>query len=114
MRNIYEDYLSILDYDIYETLSTYESLFRELEIDICDYEDYFRFDDWNDAENLQETLKKILLYKAQEEGIIPDDVDIDDGFSLYKNFAIISSEAEDAKKVVADFEDWCGIKMGIV
>lgn len=109
--NIFESWVNIVNYDIYDVLSTYERLFNELDIDISDYKDDFY--EWTDAEILQDNCKKILLYEAQEEGIIPDEIDIFDCFSVDYEFAI-NSEVEDYEKIVKDFEDWCGIKLNVL
>lgn len=109
--NIFEQYVNIIDYDIYDVLSTYEHLFNQLGINISDYEDDFYV--WDDAETLQENCKKILLYEAQKEGIIPDEIDISDYFSVDHEFAIYS-EVEDCEGIVKDFEDWCGILLKVL
>lgn len=106
--NIFEDYISIFNYNTYDILATYENLFTRLGIRIADFDDNFRSWDW-DEDNLQETLKKILLYSAQEEGIIPDDVDIDD-FKVNDEFSI-STTIDNYKQIIKDFEDWCGIEL---
>lgn len=109
--NIFESWVNLVDYDIYDVLSTYEHLFNELDINISDYEDDFY--EWTNVETLQENLKKILLYKAQEEGIIPDELDISDCFSVDHEFAIYS-EVENYEQIVKDFEDWCRIELKVL
>lgn len=111
MTNIFEDYIMMLNYDIYDVLFTYERLFNELNIDIGNYEDNFYI--WDDPIILQENCKKILLYKAQEEGIIPEETDIYNCFSVDNEFAIYS-EVEDYEQIVKDFYNWCGIELKIL
>lgn len=113
MNNIFADYLSIYDYNVYDVLMTYANLFDELDINIDQYEDNFCSYDW-ESSILQDTLKKILLYKAQEEEIISYDIDIDECFEVHNQFSIKASECEDCQQIVESFEDWCGIKLDII
>lgn len=115
MSNIFADYVSILDWSAYDILAAVESLFNKLDINISEYEDNFQCSDW-DSDSLRETLCKILLYKAQEEEIIPETADIDECFKTYGDLAIKSSEFDTdiCEQIVKDFEDWCGIKLDII
>lgn len=109
--NIFEDYLEIVDYQAYNILSTYEHLFNNLGICISKYEDEFGY--WDVPDNLQENLKKILLYGAQEEGIIPEEVDVENCFNVSEDFAIYSN-TENYKQIIKDFEDWCEIELNVL
>lgn len=111
MVNIFEDYIYNVNYDIYDVLSTYQTVFDILNINICDYADSFSQYSWEDPDELQCIFKCILLSEAQENGIIPDDVDIESCFDVDCEFAIHSSRVENYKQVVADFKDWCGIEL---
>lgn len=108
--NIFEDYLNIVDYNLYDVLSTYEIIFNKLNINICKYED--DFSNWDNPEHLQEILKRILLYEAMEEGIISDELDTYEDFDLEDEFAI-SKNVEDYEQIIEDFYNWCGIKLNI-
>lgn len=106
--NIFRDYLeATVSYNVVELLETYDDLFDRLGIDISS--EYLS----DDAFLLQEQLKTILVKTAQDEGIIPEDWDIEECFNLNRKFAIYSDIApkEDLQKVIKDFEDWCGIQL---
>lgn len=103
-------------YNIVDVLETYESLFKELLVDTSKHSDLLNV---YDADELQCNLKSILLFQAQEDGIIPDDWDIDDWFDVDECFSICvpdevtEEQNEQIMKVVDAFEDWCGIHLSI-
>lgn len=110
--NIYRDYIEATNYDILDVLETYEDIINELEIDIStEYLD-------DNAIVLQEQLKTIIVKKAQDEEIIPENWDIDECFNLDRRFAIIFNPEimteDEMFRVVSDFKDWCGIDLQII
>lgn len=114
--NIFADWIEItLGYDFVDVLETYEPLFNRLDICIADYQDNFQSYDWDDPETLQTTLKKIILCKAQENGVIPDNWNIDESFEVDDCFCIIigDKDEDEVYKVQKDFDEWCNIELEI-
>ena len=100
-----------------DILSLYGNLFERLGIHIDDYEDECNWTDWDDEDNLQAIFKKILLKEAQDNGIIPDFIDIDEQFNIDGDFAIYKSSKDDnqlIQDIVTDFKDWTGIELNII
>lgn len=99
-----------------DLISVYGDLFEKLHIHLCDYEEDFAWQDWDDEDDLQAKFKRILLKEAQDNDIIPEDWDIEESFNFYNDFSIVGGydDRDVIINVVTDFKDWTGIELDII
>lgn len=121
VNDIFETFITLEHgIEVADVLSIYGNLFEKLHIHIDDYEDDFTYVSFDDEDDLQNIFKKILLKEAQNNGIIPENWDIEERFELDGDFAIINNDPEDRddikdiQDIVVDFKDWTGIELDII
>lgn len=112
MINIFRDFIEAnFSYDILDVLDTYAELFNQLGIDISD--DSRVINPWNDDE-LQCSLKWILLETAKDNNIIPADFNLIEHCDYDDPFILGSIEDLDkVNRIAKAFKDWCGLTLTI-
>lgn len=115
MSNIYKDFITWdRGSDITECLETFKPIFERVDLDLIDYED--ELPEIYDEQSAYRSMKMVLLFRANDEGIIPADFDVWDDFEVEDDFAIIRGEhsSEEVSEIVDNFKDWCGLKLNII